>query len=103
MEGGPTRAPHPPEKVRELVHLFLEEGSLLLPGHFRERMQQRCFDLQDVVHVLLRSGDYRSKAPEWNPEFAQYRYTVVGDDLAGDPLTLVLAFDESRMVLVTGF
>jgi hypothetical protein len=101
MTGGERPQPLPPNEVIAAVHRILEEGSIIPTGHIRQRMRQRHFDIQDVMHVLEHGSINR--APEWNETYHEWNYDVEGADIEGEPLTIRVAIAEDTLTLITGF
>lgn len=101
MVGRPAATPFP------LVRALAEQGRVRLRPHGRRRGSERGFSIQDTVHVL-RFGSPVGDARWWDPEAqdprpAEWRLTVAGTDLDGEPLTLVVAVVVGVVEVVTGF
>jgi hypothetical protein len=83
------------------IHRILEEGNVIPTGHIRQRMRQRNFDIQDVMHVPEHGRVRRS--PEWDASHHEWNYDVEGTDIEGEPLTIRVAIAEDTLTLITGF
>jgi hypothetical protein len=90
------------EDVSKIIDREIQEGRLLPSNHFRVRMRERNFDMQDAVAVL---EERRKIKAVWNDNANSWNYDVGGQDLDGCDLTIRIAptDDDSGIVLVTGF
>jgi hypothetical protein len=90
------------EEVLRLVSAALARGRVYPSKHFRQRMRERNFNIQDALHVLENAKDAR---PKWNSEAATWNYDLSGKDIEGEELTIRIAIteDDDGVVLVTGF
>lgn len=79
---------------------ILNEGAVILRPHLKDRMKERRFDMQDIIHCF-ETGRI-NKSPEWNKNFQCWEYVVDGKDLEGDNLSIVFAFEEDDLILITG-
>ncbi|MFP3869353.1 MAG: DUF4258 domain-containing protein [Syntrophobacteria bacterium] len=80
------------------------EGELVLTWHIeKESSPSRDFDFIDVLQVL-RTGCVVSE-PEYIAEYKNWKCRVVGRDMEGEELTLVVAFDpdKGRLFIITGW
>ena len=70
--------------------------------HLRERMQERNFNMSDVIAVLENHDRIK---PVWNDNVECWNYDFRGRDVDGTELTIriVPTDDENGIVLVTGF
>jgi hypothetical protein len=68
--------------------------------HFRERMQERGFDMNDVTHVA-KEGTIR-RPPEFDIKFRNWKYTVEGRDVEGETLGIVFSVEDGLVTLITG-
>ena len=80
------------QQARALLdRALVASDGLIWTGHARTRSHQRQFDVFDVRRVLA-AGVI---APgQWDVRYRDWTYAVAGVDLDGDPLTVVVAFDE---------
>ncbi|TAJ93124.1 DUF4258 domain-containing protein [bacterium] len=71
-------------------------------NHFRQRMQERNFDMIDAIAVLENATQVR---PAWNRKARCWNYDIRGEDIEGEDLTIRIAptEDVTGIVLVTGF
>jgi hypothetical protein len=86
--------------IRELSH----EGSVVPTWHvYGKRGPGRNFDMPDALNVV-REGEAVSD-PEYSQDFGNWMCKVTGEDRDGDPLTLVVAFDEDKgeLFIITGY
>jgi hypothetical protein len=90
------------EDISKIISNALDRGPVLPSNHFRQRMRERNFDMQDTIAVLEERK--RIKAV-WNDIVDTWNYDVRGHDLDGNELTIRIAptDDSSGIILVTGF
>ena len=90
------------EGVLQIVAAALARGRVYPSNHFRQRMRERNFDINDSIQVLENAGEAR---PKWNTKSATWNYDLYGKDIEGEKLTIRIAITEdvSGIVLVTGF
>lgn len=86
----------PEPELKNLIRDILNNGDLVPSRHARERMQLRKYSLADVRHILKNGALLQS---ELNEE--QFRYTLRGEDLEGDPGEVVITIQGSRIVIIT--
>jgi hypothetical protein len=76
----------------------LASGSILPTKHFRERMAERQIGMSDVRHAIntgILTGQERDvKTGEW-------KYTLSGKTLDGEPIKVVFAITGDEMDLIT--
>jgi hypothetical protein len=101
MTGGERPEHLSPNRVIAAIHRILEEGRVIPTGHIRQRMRQRHFDIQDVMHVLEHGSIHRP--PEWNETHHEWNYNIEGTDIEGEALTIRVAISEDILTLITGF
>ena len=80
---------------------MIEKGDVALTSHVRKRMQEREFVSEDITQSF--DVGKINKAPEWDPDHQQWKYTVDGSDVEGTPLSVVFSFDDDTLVLITGY
>ena len=89
-------------EARALIDKLLSiPDTISITDHCRTRGQQRRFDHFDIWHVLehgLPSVD------EWDDRHQAWKYRIVGTDIDGEPLTLVVVFDVANQIIkvITG-
>jgi hypothetical protein len=90
------------EDISKIISNALDRGPVLPSNHFRRRMRERNFSMQDTVAVL---EERRRIKPVWNDIADTWNYDVRGYDLDGNELTIriVPTDDDTGIVLVTGF
>lgn len=97
-------SPLAPEEVARLIRSILEQSGPIVPTrHFLEQGRERNFDIQDAMEVLRTFAS--NPRAVWNDRHEAWNYDVEGSDLEGEPLTVRVAFSQSRtkLILVTGF
>jgi len=99
-DGAGGRKPSLQEANSELRRRLAAPWNVRFSGHGGTRGLQRNFDINDAIYILengvITDARYNEKARGWT-------YSVPGEDLDGDELTLVIAFeDEDIVVIVTG-
>ena len=90
------------EDVLKIVSVALARGKVYPSQHFRQRMKERSFDIQDALRVLENATNAR---PKWNTKSSTWNYDLSGTDIDGEDLTIRIAIteDDNGVVLVTGF
>ncbi len=90
------------EDISKIVTVALGRGVVMPSRHVRERMQERSFDMKDVITVLEKPERIK---PVWNDRAEAWNYDFRGRDVDGGELTIRIAptDDETGIVLVTGF
>lgn len=94
--------PRSNEDISRIICNALDRGAVLPSNHFRRRMRDRNFDMQDTVAVLEERKGIKAV---WNDIADTWNYDVRGHDLDGNELTIRIAptDDDSKIILVTGF
>ena len=96
--------PLSPADASKAIRRLLESGTdpLSFARHARERGRVRRFNRRDIEHVLTNGtvGD-----ASWDDRFRSWTHRVLGADLDGDDLTVVIALDPAwaRITIITGF
>lgn len=95
--------PLSPTQVATTIREALQfRGSLRPSRHFKKQGEERDFSMHDAVKVL-EEGTIVA-APIWNERTETWNYDVHGTDIEGDSLTVRIAIDDPRtVVLVTAF
>ncbi len=87
----------PNDEAKSIIREIVAEGVLILSRHAKERMEDRGYTLQDVVHILLHGEivkkEYKDKAKNWS-------YKVRGYDLENDEGTVVVAIIKRMSAIV---
>ena len=104
-ERGKQRLPSltPAQATATIRRIYLEGGPFSRTEHFILELAKGNADMGDVNHVLefgsvLRPG-------QWKVEHRAYNYEVVGTDVEGAELHIVVCIDEEnfRLILVTAY
>ena len=67
------------EHVLEIISKALGHAGRSLPSrHFRQRMRERNFDMNDALKVLVES---RNVKPVWNEKSRSWNYALTGRDI----------------------
>lgn len=87
----------------QIARSLLDSGRIRISSHVRQRMKERHFDIQDVLHII-ETGSIL-KRPEWNEDFEEYNYFIGGQDLTGHQLTIKVAISAKAdlLALITGY
>lgn len=90
------------DDVLKSVSEALARGRVYPSNHFRQRMRERNFDINDAIRVLENAKEAR---PKWNAKSGAWNYDLSGRDIQGEKLTIRIAITEDvrGIVLVTGF
>lgn len=89
------------EVRRHIQEILRSRGNFIPTCHAKERMKQREFTTQDIIHVL---DTGKAGVGYWNPQDRNYEAKVSGWDLDGEELELSIAVDPKRLrlIVVTG-
>lgn len=95
-------APLKSRDVLDIISSALGSAGAVLPSkHFRERMPERNFDLQDALKVLKEASEAK---PKWNTNSKTWNYDLHGKDINGEELTIRIAIEDGgHVIFVTGF
>jgi len=93
--------PLPDREVLRLSKRYLSRGGIIPTRHFKERMDDRKITMTDVFSAI-ESGAI-AKVPEWNKDFEEYNYFIVGKDNEGEELTIKVAIsvEDEILTLIT--
>lgn len=61
--------------------------------HARFDNVERKIDLNDVLFGLKRTDWQLKQPPEFSKDFWQWKYTIITQDVEGDPIVIVVAVD----------
>ena len=92
-----------PLKVGEALQQarrLLESGKVRLTTHISDRMTELDFQIRDVTYCFQVGKIYTK--PVWDSHHKAWKYVVEGKDIEGRKLSIVFAFDEDAIVLITG-
>ncbi len=85
------------DEAKSIICDIVEDGVLILSRHAKERMAERGYTLQDVVHILLHGKivkrEYKDKTKNWS-------YRVQGYDLENDEGAIVVAIIKRMSAIV---
>jgi Domain of unknown function (DUF4258) len=99
-----TDRPRPlsPAEARALIDRLLSmPDSIVFTAHCRTQSHKRRFDTFDIRRVLEHG---LPKLDCWDDKHCEWKYKIVGTDLEGDALTLVVVLDSEYEVIkvITG-
>lgn len=79
----------------------INEGSLLLTKHARQRMKERKIDISDVM-MVLKTGNIFDE-PEPHPVTGEWVYKVEGKNIDGENISVnvTLKEDSGKIVIIT--
>lgn len=87
----------PNDEARSIIREIISDGVLILSRHAKERMAERGYSLQDVVHILLHGEivkkEYKEKTKNWS-------YRIQGRDLENDEGAVVVAIIRRMSAIV---
>ncbi|MEO0248493.1 MAG: DUF4258 domain-containing protein [candidate division WOR-3 bacterium] len=95
-----TKPLKPGDAIREARRL-IEQGAVAFTPHVQTRMKEREFGLRDISRAF--DVGRINRAPEWDAKRKKWKYTVDGTDVEGDSLSIVFAFDDGTLVIITGY
>lgn len=80
-----------------LVREIVENGTLILTRHVRERMQERGYSIQDVQFILTHG---RVESSGFDEITGNWKYRFHGDDLDGGTGTVIVAIALQHKAIV---
>lgn len=89
------------KKVQNDICDIFERGNIVTTLHIKERMQARNFSMQDIMHVI-EHGRLKQNFL-WNEKCSQWNFDIKGLAIDGEPLTVRLAIEKNKLILITGF
>ncbi len=89
------------DKVIEQLRWLWENGTTRKSDHFKEELRAASASMLDIESVIF--GTPRVISTEWDPKYRNYKHRISGQDLDGEPLEFVVAFDRrnSRLIFIT--
>ena len=95
-------SPNLSDAHRVLQELLQDPDSLSFTFHSRMQSTSRSFDRRDIRHALA-SGVL--SAEEWDDKHKNWKYRVVGRDLDGDRLAVIIVLDQNHAAIkiITAF
>jgi Domain of unknown function (DUF4258) len=85
-----------PEQAQEQIRSIAKFGFITPTGHcLHESMAERNYDIQDL-ELVLTSGFVKDE-PEWDSDYANWKYKVEGKTTEGDEavvVTVILSHNE---------
>lgn len=94
-----TKALTAPELVAAIAAILTRHKGLVLTHHARQRALERGFTVDDVVRVLT-SGCLVQTA--FDDQHHVWKYSIAGRGFDNEPLTVVVAIEDNRIVVITG-
>ncbi len=89
-------------EAKAKILIILADGNVIPTEHCEDEMFEANADLPDVLNVL-ETGKITKH--EWDEDFQNWKYRVVGTDIDGDELTaitVIVKFD-LQLIIVTVF
>lgn len=92
-----------PSKIQaeKIIRLHLSDGFVVITSHFKKRLAERGFSMQDVTHVL-KSGRIYSE-PEIDINSGKPRYRMEGETLDEEVLKVIAELYDEKTILITAF
>lgn len=87
-------------KIMEEITIALDKGRYIRTDHASLRMRQRLVPLPDVLNAL-RLGWHEPKRDVFDDKFRSWKYSVRGKSVNGNPLRIIVSFDDSDMLIIT--
>ena len=81
-----------------LANQLLDDGFFYIRSHCKRRMEERNLSFDDIDNAI-HSGEFQKEA-EWDEWEQEWRYKIIGFDVEGDELSVVFAFEGSRLVII---
>ena len=93
----------PAQATAAIRRIHLEGGPFTRTEHFNQELNKAGADMGDVAHVLEHGTVMRPG--QWKREHRAYNYDMVGTDVEGTELHVVVCLDEEnfRLILVTAY
>jgi len=90
------------DQALKIIKKILKNGFYSPTKHFRKRMNERDFDILDVLYAIKKGNIYNE--PELHPKTDRWTYTVEGVTIGGQKIKIVVDIDEenNRIRFLTG-
>jgi len=93
------------KQAEEIIRKAYHNGNFVLAEpHFTESMKKRNVIIRDILNVMEKFQI--ANDPQWNSDFEQYRCRVVGKNIEGIKLTVVVGIlpdQKDSIILLTVF
>lgn len=101
---GWSEDPLPEDELRRFVADIFDEGIITIKAHAEEEAIAAKVEWNDIRHGL-KNVAWLLKKKEWNPDFREWKYTILTTDIEGVEFGIVVAVDRSkfRLSIVTVF
>ncbi len=102
---GWSEDPLPEDELRRFVaDIFDNDGIVRIKPHGEEEATAANAEWNDIRHGL-KNVAWVLKKKEWNPDFREWKYTILTSDIEGVELGIVVAVNRSkfRLTIVTVF
>lgn len=90
----PKKIPNLMEKVK----ICILENKYRLTDHAVERQTSRRIILPVIRHILLK-GEHYPLEDRFRLQFNRWSYAIVGKNLEGDEIKIIVAFDEKEELM----
>jgi len=84
--------------TKQRLRACLDQDEYRLHPQFWARLRDLHIDLNDALHVLRHGANYTE--PEFDAKIGQWRFSVQGETVDGNALSIVFTFVEIEGVLV---
>jgi hypothetical protein len=84
------------EKICECI----DTGKYVHSYHALERHKSREIGLEDVLYVL-KHGIHEKRKTTFADDFQSWKYAIRGKTLDNDDIRVIIAFDDSGMIVIT--
>jgi hypothetical protein len=84
-------------QVLEIINDIIKFGDIVYGSHTKQQMLRRGYSLKDVECILLHG---RIVQREFDGDRRNWKYTIQGEDLEGDPGAVVAAIIASRTLFL---
>ena len=82
-----------------IISIINSRGEIILSRHARERMRERRYTTDDVLHILLTG---RLVEKRWDKDPGSWKYKIIGKDIDGeDGGVVTVIISKTRLVVIT--
>jgi len=91
------------EKISDLLHKVkecIEQGKYRFSQHALERKDERFVSLPDVIEVLLKGYQEKSK-DTWDERYKEWNYSIRGKTLDQEPCRIIVSINKIGLLIIT--
>jgi hypothetical protein len=93
---------HSKAEALKIIKGIIASGSIIPSGHLKQRMREKDFDMQDVLHAIKNGNIFREAEP--HPRSGRWIYSIEGKTIDGQKLRVEIDIgdDKDQAVILTG-